>query len=790
MRAVKMRNDGHRLAVEVFSSHDVLAADGAAQDCHHPAAGPASAAMSLLCGSKGSSRPPLTQSRPNSGGVVVLGDVENTKETQLDYLNDADSPCAVCRTDPLAHAFARDAPLTFTARDEPLVVARIPLHFHEMLSTIDQQLQYRQRQAAHQDSVDAAPLSPLPSSSPPRPRALSDAETPAPVSDFIRERLPLAVGRVPGCRTKMTHPSAEADADGDDDGDDDDHHHAAAAAAAAAAMRQAQELTAADEQRIYGERVAEEVLEYLLCPSSSRCRNAAEEEEEEEEEDAEHASNRPPQQRHRHLEDERRYAMVEACLSGLREIPSDSVEYGEMLRRLVRAADARVASTEQQQQRASQSEPEMDADVEVDVPAYVRQLLIGCAQPDSSDDAVTDAAAAAVAANNRAASPLAGAEPRVPVVTSTLRATLDALLPPRMLLYYMVDYEVAVEVQQQRQTTLAQQALLRQALQEHPNDRQSRAELAECATLLTEEYAQAPIGVMLVVLERTSEVQAPREYLKRLEQSLEQILAQCHARCCGRPLTLSSSAQNAQQQPTSATAATKTTASVAFTPKRPADAKPTGEKGLPKSCTAAAAAAAAGPTPTTTVIASGKDPVCTRTTRPPPARPTALSSSGGGSASVATTLNVLELNKERRLVQFDLLGEELLRQVTVDLPERGVLLRRLLGEAQLSLAARGVVARERLSATQEHLLDGQDDREELAAAHARLEAEAAQLRDRLTFLQVRKAGLEALVVERKARAKAETHTRMEFQNKLRERLTAHTEAMKAAQDAARQSALA
>ncbi|KPI83032.1 hypothetical protein ABL78_7950 [Leptomonas seymouri] len=753
MRAVRMRNGGPHVAIEE-RNYGESAASSETQDCHHLAATITSADTSVALFNKTATMPPRRGSPLNVSSSTVTynantNSVPDAALTQTDCLYEADELCVNGNADPLEEAFARDAPLTFTARDHPRVVARFPLHFNEMLITIDQQLQYRQRQAAHLDSVDAAPSLPQ-SSLASRSRGLSGSDDYPPASDFIGERLPFAVGRAPGCKTKMTHPETGAAVQEENP-------------SAAVATSKEPELSVADEQRLYRERVAEEVLDYLLSPSSPRHFDAAE--------DASGEDGTPQQ---RDAADEQRHAMVEACLSGLREIPSDSVEYRGILHHLIQISDAQAASAQHQQQ---QQEPESDELVvpDVDVPRYARQLLAGCNSPDGG------IVATPVVAAERASTSLAGAEPRVPVVASTLRATLDAVLPPRMLLYYIISYDVALEVQQQRRAAQAQQEALRQILLEHPNDRSSQEELEEWTTLLAERYAHTPVGMVLVLMERTSDVQTPRAYLKGLEQSLEEVLMHCNARCCGRPLRLSTSAQNAQQQAPFSLAAAVRAAITTFSPTKPADSKTKGEKGSLKSRTAAA---------TLSILSAMKDPVCTRTTRPPPARPAALSSSGGGSASVTTTLNVLELNKERRLVHFDLLGEELLRQVTVDLPERGVLLRRLMDEARLSLEARGVLARERVYATQERLLEGQDAREALTEVHAQLESEAAQLRERLAFLQARKAGLKAWTEERKTRAAAEERRRIEFEVKLSERLTMHTAAMKAAQDAARYSALA
>lgn len=763
MRAVKMRNGGPLHAVSSSSEAADVDERRHSSPLHH--------AADTSLSSTGTSGSPLDSKGATMAAVQrpvqqqqtdeydeeddeSVSDRRSTDVSQADarssvvaaVYEDADSPYFAGQVDPLAEAIASDAPMDFTARDDPHVVARLPLAFCDLLPTMDQQLLYRQRQEAHQTAVDAPP--PLP---PPR---LTSSSTKQPaVSDFVWERLPLAVGRVPGCKTQLRHGSAATE--GANGNAVNNSISGSSSSNAKANNATAGVNSVAEEQRQYRERVAEEVLDYLLCPTASQSHH---------------------QQQHQ-ASDEKRYEMVESCLSGLREVPPDTVEYGEVLSRLVAAADAASNSSHNHNQQQQQQQQHVDgdgADMEVNLPSYVRPLLTG--RPTSGRERPRGAAPASVlpVGNDGTAS----AAPRATVVASTARAALDALLPPRMLLYYLVSYEAAVAVQEQRRSALAQQAELRQAVQEHPDDQQSAAALAALSELLTGPYARTPVGVVLVVLERTSDVQAPREYLKGLEGSVDEILARCRARCCGRALKVVASVQNAQHPPASATLA----------PHRPAQVKPNGDKTKPKSRTAAAGAATA--TTTTTLLSTEKNPVCARTTRPLPARPTALSSSGGGSASVVTTLNVVELNAERRLVQLDLLGEELLRQVTVDLPERGVLLRRVLDEAHLSLDARGVVARERVAATQQSLLEGQDAREALAAAQARLSEEAEALRQRLAFLTARKAGLTAWAEERVARASVERHARVDFAEQLRRRLTAHTEAVKAAQEAARQSAMA
>ncbi|KAL7704226.1 Axonemal dynein light chain [Lotmaria passim] len=786
MRAIKMRNNGQCNATEAANNSRASSSNGCGGNAadsetpHHAsghrlrAADPPSAADSLAPDSKNATLTPAqlrchtsknngSSSNYNaSSAVSSVGNKTETMDAPVDF-EDEDSQCLPGSFDPLADAVARDAPLTFTARDDPRVVARLPLTFRELLPTIDQQLLYRQRQDAHQLAVEedaVAAAATLTSSTESRVRP---GEYP-PVSDFLRERLPLAVGRVPGCRTKMVHAVEETDTP---------TSGAAGGAASRKSNRVAHEEppTLEEEQRVYREQVSEEVLEYLLSPClPRRCTplsDGAADEGQETEGDRDSEQQRRP-------EEEQRYALVESCLSGLREVPSDSVEYGEILRRLVRVTDTRAASVPQQQEQQeqeSQQEFGDSADLEVDLPAYARQLLVGCSASIRGEGKTERSLL------------LAGAEPRAPVVAATLRAALDAVLPPRMLLYYIVRYETAVELQRQRRAAQAQQEALRQAVQEHPDDRSSQAALEEVTALLSDHYTKAPVGMVLVLLERTSDVQAPREYLNGLERSIDDVLALCHARCCGRPLKLSTSAQNAQRPATITAPAAPSAGSP--TPTRPAEERRKNQKGQLKSRAGATTAAT-----TTTILSTVKNPVCTSTTKPLPARPAALTSSGGGSASVATTLHVLELNKQRCLVLFDLLGEEVLRQITVDLPERGILLRRLLDEAQLSLDARAVLARERVHATQEGLRDGQDDREALAAAMATLEVEAAALRERLATLQTRKAGLEAWAEERKVRAAAERDVRLRFEERLRERLTAHTEAMKTAHEVTRQSALA
>ncbi|KAG5486601.1 hypothetical protein CUR178_07968 [Leishmania enriettii] len=695
----------------------------------------------------------------------------------------------------LAIAFAQDAPLTFTVRDDPRVIARLSLRFKDVLSTLCHQLQFRQRQATHQTAVDAdsfcAKGNPL--SAPPQPRAQETSYPQPPyqhahLSDMVVRLLPIAVGQTRRCKTPFMHPK-----------DTEEYPPATAAAAAhrlesteeqhpygkSAASAQSEDGHEAEdalrgapvsEDQLYRTQAAEQLLGYLFSSPSSAggvFRDEA-----------------------------RRGFTVTACLSGMREVCSDTAEYVEVLRQLVSHADSRQCA-----------EPnDATDDVDVYLPTYVRDLLVGMPPTESAPAAASLAGIIAAASSTsvatarsvqntaatsskpsggsvggadeaqRTAAGAVAAVERMPVVASTLRSALDAVLPPRLFIYYSIDRETAVAVQEQRRAAQHRHALLRRHLKTHPEDANGVAEMEALREALASEYAEAPVGVILVILERTSDVQAPRDYLVKLERTLDEVLEKVQARCCGRPLQLKS-ANTAQQ---SRSLRQQHSASAPSPPSLPGTKLKQGS--INSSVKASLGKGPEAPT-RTAILATPEKQVCTRTLKPLPAQPAALSASGGGSATVAATLNVLELNKERTLAQLSMLGEELLRQVTVDLPERGILLRHLLNEAQLSIDAHAILARERFKATQEHLLDGQDVREAMVAQCKVLDSEVAELRSRLAYVTARKAALEVWVEERSTREQAASRERTHFETNLRERLTAHTERVKEAQDAARRSSL-
>ncbi|CAC9441482.1 hypothetical protein LINJ_04_0690 [Leishmania infantum JPCM5] len=720
MRAVKSRNAGGLRSVRDVGSNR----DAAAAAVHAKEAG-AAATLTVAVHHSDASGTHSEKGAPDDATLEVSVGTTGEKDKYPE--------------DPLAVAFALDAPLTFTARDDPRVVARLPLRFKDVLPTVCHQLQFRQRQATHQTSVDAdsytTKSNPLSSPVPPTADATSYAQPPyqhAHLSDMVMRLLPVAVGQGRSCKTAMMHPSdseedptaaattvAAAAAHGPENTDKHLHQQQLAASAKARAGHEAEDAVLCAparvpvlEDQLYRTWAADQILDYLFSPTSADGAGSVDRDE------------------------ARRSFTVAACLSGMREVPADTVEYVELLRRMLSLADSRRGA-----------EPNNDADdADVDLPAYVRDVLVGVLPTEN---------APAAAANT------ASAVERVPVVTTTLRSTLDAVLPPRLFLYYLIHQETAVAVQRQRQAAQQRQARLRRHLETHPDDVSVLEEIETLREALASEYTEVPVGAVLVILERTSDVQAPRDYLVKLERTLNEVLEKVKARCCGRPLQLirTSTAHpscSRQQHTASAPAAS---------------AK--GREG---------AAAAA-------ILATPDKWVCTHTLKPLPVQPVATSASGGGSATVAATLNVLELNKERTLVQLSLLGEELLRQVTVDLPERGILLRRLLDEAQLSIDARAILARERCNATQAHLLDGQDTREATAAQCKVLESEVAELRSRLASVTARKAALGAWVEEQKARELTASRERALFEHNLRERLVAHMERVKAAQDAERRSSL-
>ncbi|KAI5689045.1 Axonemal dynein light chain [Leishmania braziliensis] len=683
-----------------------------------------------------------------------------------------------CPEDPLAVVFAQDAPLTLTARDDPCVIAHLPLRFKDVLPAVCHQLQFRQRQATHQTCVDADSFStkdnPLTSPAPPTVDAASHPPPPyqhAHVSDMVVRLLPIAVGQARSCKTALMHPEEDEEdptaataAHGPESTDEQQQQQQSAASTEKRADHEAEDavqgapaLAPVSEHQLYRTRATEQLLEYFFSsPTPADGADSVDRDE------------------------ARRSFTVAACLSGMREVPSGTVEYVELLREMV--------SLEDSLRDAKPDETAVDAVVHL--PPYVRDLLVGVS-PTESTPAAASLASSGVASGVknvalRTANGSVAAVERVPVVTTTLRSTLDAVLPPRLFLYYSVHHATAVAVHQRRQAAQRRQAHLRRHQEAHPDDVKGLEEMEALREALAGEYMEAPVGVVLVILERTSDVQAPRDYLLKLEQTLNEVLDTVRARCCGRPLKLIRTSTAHQPAPKQQRHTASAPAASGLSP----GTRLKQENASSSSSSMKAASAKGQKAPATTIILATPDKqVCTRTLKPLPAQPAAMSASGGGSATVFSTLNVVELNKERTLVQLSLLGEELIRQVTVDLPERGVLLRRLLDEAQLSIDACAILARERSKATQEHLLDGQDVREATVVQCKVLESEVAELRSRLAYVTAHKAALRMWVEEQKARELAVSRERVNFETSLQERLTAHTERVKMAQDAARRSSL-
>ncbi|KAG5487505.1 hypothetical protein LSCM1_07460 [Leishmania martiniquensis] len=746
----------------------------------------------------------LTTAEPHGGVADRRRDEDELEDAALQAGVKAAAGADNCPEDPLVIAFAQDAPLTLTARDDPRVVARVPLRFKDVLPTICHQLQFRQRQATQQTAVnaDSCCAKGHPLSSPPEPRADATSYPPPPyqhahLSDMVVRLLPVAVGQARGCKTPFMHPkdteeypatttataAAAAAAQWLEDSHEQHPHEKRAAPAGTEDVHEAEDAlrgAPVPENQFYRTRVSEQLLGYLFSLSASS--------------DGVDSVGR---------DEARRSFTVNACLSGMREVSSDTAEYVELLRQMVSLADAR---------QCAESNDSIDG-VDVHLPAYVRDFLVGMPPAESAPAAASLAgiiaaasttavpAVTAVKAASTSTNPSSGsvgggdaaqctaaaevaAVLRAPVVAATMRSALDAVLPPRLFVFYSIHRETVVAIQEQRRAAQHRRAFLRRHLESHPKDANGNAEMERLGEVLAGEFAEAPVGVILVLLERASDVQAPRDYLLKLEQTLNEVLERVQARCCGRPLQLTRTS-TAQQ---SRSLRREQHGASAPSPQPPPSSKKLEPRNMSSSVKAALGKGREA-TPKASTLAATEKQVCTRTLKPLPAQPAAMSASGGGSATVAATLNVLELNRERTLVQLSLLGEELLRQVTVDLPERGILLRRLLDEAQLSIDAHAILARERAKATQEHLLDGQDAREAMAARCKVLENDVAELRSRLRYVTARKAALEVWAEERKVRDSAASRERAHFERNLRERLIAHTERVKEEQDAARRSSL-
>lgn len=387
------------------------------------------------------------------------------------------------------------------------------------------------------------------------------------------------------------------------------------------------------------------------------------------------------------------------------------------------------------------------------VPDVLSSLLVA-GRIRSSKNASTGSSGADAAVSN-AVQTVLEAFHHNPVVTPNPAAVLNALLPPRLLLYYDIDPLLAAAHFRKRLQRMEHIAKLEAENARHAGNKPLLLALAaEREALRTEDPV---IGDVMILVEQASPTQANRLNLIDLERQVNHALRQTRARCWGTPLPTNAPATS----PRGAHAATTVNTAKAATPiKTPVSIVASPEVATP-------------PDEPNFYLTIKKN-----------VKPHALNRASGGTATVIPTLNLLELSTPRTVIQYDMLGKELLRQVVLDLPERGVLLARLFNGTDLALRCYAELVKEATQGAMQHKsLEGLEE----VHAHAReriaaLEAEVAELRQTNTALQSRKQALENWAEERRAADEARQQHTESFQQVVLERLQRHTEKVRAAQD--------
>lgn len=328
-----------------------------------------------------------------------------------------------------------------------------------------------------------------------------------------------------------------------------------------------------------------------------------------------------------------------------------------------------------------------------------------------------------------------------PVVMSKVSGVMDALLPPRLLVFFDIDHKMAAkqfrncERRQRKIETLIKENAA------HPGNKRLLRELQEEKELQRTE--DPVVGEAMLLMERASMSQSTRVNLLSLEKDVESLLRSSRSRCWGIPLRMNSADPGSMDSKVN-----KTEPSIIRQEVQP------------------------GSSPSTNFY----NTVC------PGTKPIALSKESGGTATVKKTLNIVELNKERTSIHIFLLGWELLRQVILDLPERGVLLSRILNEAILTLRLFEVMINENSRDSGEALLVGQVERASANEQIKALEGDIQKLKDEKVRLQEKKKSMHSMIEHRKTLEIIKAQQEKLFQDALVDRLKTHAEEVKEAQD--------
>lgn len=392
-----------------------------------------------------------------------------------------------------------------------------------------------------------------------------------------------------------------------------------------------------------------------------------------------------------------------------------------------------------------------------------------------------------------------------PVVMNKVEGVMNSLVPPRLLIFFDIDPK---QVEKQYRNRERRQRKIEALIQEnatHPGNRRLLRELQEERELQCTEDPM--VGEAMMLIEPPSMSQSTRADLLALEKEVDMHLRKSGSRCWGLPLRMSShgpsmEGEYVRNDPASIRGGTgkvfkkrkgRETATEIIRQGSPylSAGRGGGANGsgvAPPSATTTISGTAS-TTPPTGAVASSSSPPMFYNTICHGSLPSTLTKDAGGTATVTTTLNLVELNRERTGIYLHLLGEEVLRQVVLDLPERGVLLSRLFNEALLSLRTFEVLLEESVSHSAKILMVGQKERELAHKNITELKSEVESLRKKKEALTVRKASLQTVFGNRKALEIVRAQQERKLQETLLERLRLHADFVKETQDRERRGSL-
>lgn len=407
-----------------------------------------------------------------------------------------------------------------------------------------------------------------------------------------------------------------------------------------------------------------------------------------------------------------------------------------------------------------------------------------------------------------------------PVVLSKVSGVMNSLVPPRLLVFFDIDPKLVEKQYRNRERRQRKIEALVQENATHPGNERLLRELQEERELQRTE--DPVVGEAMLLIEPPSMSQSTRMDLLALEKEVDMHLRNSGSRCWGLPLRMNThspdllsggdgggggvssnrtgggKACKKRKDRETATEIIRQEAGPYLTSGKGttgggiSSASGIGASTLSPPLNSATATGPSGGGGTSSSAASAggaASPLFYNTICTGAALPSTLTKDAGGTATVSTTLNLVELNRERNGIYLHFLGEEVLRQVVLDLPERGVLLSRLLNEATLSLRTYEVVLQESVLHSGKMLMIGEKERKVALERISYLEAEVKALKKKKEAMMERKRTLQDVFEHRKALEQVKIQQERKFQETLLERLRAHAEVVKEMQDRERRGSL-